>query len=129
MNIERMTANDLKDVLILAKQLGYPNTLEDFASRFSIIQSDPNFALYVARNSSAKVIGYVQINREAHTLLSGPRAEVVALVVDEKERSKGVGAALLNVAEAWAKENRLPLIRVRSNIKRADAHRFYQKKN
>jgi GNAT superfamily N-acetyltransferase len=48
-------------------------------------------------------------------------------VVDEKLRGLGLGAALVKAAEDWAKEKKLSLVRVRSNIIRESAHRFYQR--
>lgn len=123
-----MTEADLPVVLGLAAQLGYPgNTIGSFAERFAEIQKSPDHALFVARNELGKTIGFIQIHREPHTLLSGPRADVGALVVDQQERGQGVGAALLRRAESWAREKRLPLIRIRSNVKREKAHQFYRR--
>lgn len=127
MNILKMVEEDLNDVSSLAGQLGYPNTLEELKLRFREINQSQDYALFVAKMENGKVAGYIQINREPHTLLSGPRADIAALVVDESDRSKGLGAALLKRAENWANENQLPMIRVRSNLKREDAHRFYKR--
>jgi GNAT superfamily N-acetyltransferase len=127
MKIEKMNSNDLSDVLSLSEQLGYPNSYTDLKARFDELQNQSDYALFVARADSGKVIGYVQINREPHTLLVGPRADIAALVVDQNERGHGVGAALLRHAEQWAWDNELPLIRVRSNLKRTEAHRFYSR--
>lgn len=122
-----MIISDLAEVGNLAEQLGYPSALDDLKNRFHEIEHSSDYALFVARSESDKVIGYIQVNRESRTLLAGPRADVAGLVVDKNERSKGIGAALLKQAEIWAKENQLPLVRIRSNIKRNEAHRFYQK--
>lgn len=126
--IEAMSVDDLSDVAILAEQLGYPNDIKDIRERFQKICNDNNYALYVAKNDQRKVIGFIQINSENHTLLAAPRAEVVALIVDDRHRGKGVGSALLKAAEEWARSQALPLVRIRSNIKRENAHRFYKGK-
>ncbi|MBI4405969.1 MAG: GNAT family N-acetyltransferase [Deltaproteobacteria bacterium] len=128
MRIEKMDLADLEDVTSLADQLGYPSSTEEIRTRFMRIQRTQNYGLFVAKSNGGKVIGYVQINCEPETLLAGPRADVAALIVDANERGKGIGAALLRQAEHWAEQNKLPLIRIRSNIKRTDAHRFYQNK-
>lgn len=127
MKIEKMGAEDLVEVTLLAEQLGYPNSIEDIKTRFQSLQDSQDYALFVAKNDSGKVIGYIQINREIHTLVAAPRAEVAALVVNQTERSKGIGSALLKRAEGWAKTKNLGLVRIRSNVKRTDAHRFYQR--
>lgn len=126
MKIDKMSEGDLAKVTELADQLGYPNSLGDVQSRFRTIGNSPDYGLFVAKNSSGDVIGYIQINREIHTLVAASRAEVAALVVDQNVRSKGIGTALLRHAEDWAKEHSLGLIRIRSNTKRTNAHRFYQ---
>lgn len=74
-----------------------------------------------------QVVGWIQVNKEAQSILSEPRVEVSALVVDESYRGHGIGKALLVAAERWAIENQLLLVRIRSNLIRSDAHQFYQK--
>ena len=128
MKIEKMTFADLQPVTVLAEQLGYPEKLSAIQTRFLKIESSPNYALFVAKSENERILGYIQVNALPHTLLADQRAEVAALIVEEKERGKGVGAALLSHAEIWAKENELPLMCIRSNVKRSDAHRFYEKK-
>lgn len=125
MKIETMKLKDLPEVLSLSEQLGYPNNHADLKIRFEAMQDNLDYALFVARSEAGNVIGYIQINREPLTLLVGPRADIAALVVDQSQRGKGVGAELLKHAEKWARDNRVPLIRVRSNLKRTEAHRFY----
>jgi GNAT superfamily N-acetyltransferase len=46
-------------------------------------------------------------------------------VVDEKQRSQGAGAQLLETAERWAKTKGCKSMSVRSNIIRKRAHAFY----
>lgn len=126
MKIIKMVREDLIEVTRLAEQLGYPNSVEEIAERFDEITNDPHYAIFVAK-AEGKVLGWIQINHEPKTLLLGPRADIAALVVDENSRSQGLGKALILRAEEWARENNVPLVRVRSNSKREAAHRFYQR--
>jgi GNAT superfamily N-acetyltransferase len=48
------------------------------------------------------------------------------MVVDEKKRRSGVGRALMAAAERWAKSRGVKLLRLRTEISRADAHAFYE---
>lgn len=127
MIITEMREEDLAQVATLAHQLGYPNSLDDLIQRFETIRGLEDYALFVAKDETEKVVGYVQIHREPHTLLAGARADIAALVVDGRVRRKGYGAKLLQRAEEWARTHGLELVRLRSNIKREDAHRFYEK--
>ena len=127
MTILPMSQADLPEVVHLAEQLGYPCSLERIETRFTNINSSHDYALFVAKNETHQVVGYIQINIEPHTLLADLRAEISALVVDQQQRSLGIGAKLLAQAESWAKNKGITLIRLRSNTKRTDAHRFYEK--
>ena len=54
-----------------------------------------------------------------------PFAEISGLVVNEKLRSHGIGKALLDAAEDWARSVGCAAISVNSNIIRDQAHHFY----
>ncbi len=56
-----------------------------------------------------------------------PFAELAGLVVADSARGIGIGAALLAAAEAWARAAGFALMRVRSNVVRERAHRFYER--
>jgi GNAT superfamily N-acetyltransferase len=135
--IDVMSPKDLAGVCALAGQLGYPNSIKDIESRFAELHSEftsesreargARHALFVARDRDGRVVGWIHIGAEPVSLLVGPRCEIAALVVEEGSRSLGIGKALVARAEKWARENHFPLIRVRSNLRRTDAHRFYQR--
>jgi len=50
---------------------------------------------------------------------------IIALVVDERFREKGIGRTLVSVIERWAKETGASGIRLTSRTSREDAHKFY----
>src|SRR5262245_34008458 len=106
MKILNMGLDDLDEVTELGAQLGYPNSIEDVKRRFSRIANDSNYAAFVAKSDSGKVLGWIQINFEPTSLVIGAGADVAALVVDENQRSNGIGKALLSKAEEWAIEKK-----------------------
>jgi GNAT superfamily N-acetyltransferase len=122
-----MTLEDIRPVTILAEQLGYPNTQEDIEKRFLQIINQPQYALFVAKSDLGDVLGWIQINIEPMSLLVSSQANVAAFIVDEKCRGQNIGKALLARAEEWANEKGVMRIRIRSNLIRHDAHRFYQR--
>lgn len=122
-----MSSKDLPQVTLLCAQLGYPATESEVRERFEKIQALPSYGLFVARTEESVVVGWIQVNEEPETLLVGRRADIAALVVHEGHRSSGVGRALVGQAEQWAHSRGLPLLRVKSNVSREGAHRFYQR--
>ncbi|MBS1239687.1 MAG: Aminoglycoside N(6)-acetyltransferase type 1, partial [Proteobacteria bacterium] len=49
------------------------------------------------------------------------------MVVEEGLRSQGIGAELVRAAEDWLKAQGCGMIEVTSNLKRTEAHRFYER--
>jgi len=125
--IDEMKNSDLPTVGVLAEQLGYPSDIADLTRRFHTIMKSQDHKLFVARNGDQQVVGWVHVGKEMSSLLTNDRADIGALVVDNRVRSQGIGASLMKTAEKWASERHLNLMRVRSNMKRSDAHRFYQR--
>lgn len=132
--IDVMTEADLPRVIELAGQLGYPQDGVGLRRRFQAIVNHADYALFVAKTTSADenipsdvVVGWVQINIEPFALLTEPRAEIAALIVDEEQRGRNIGQALLAKAEEWARERDVMLLRLRSAEQREAAHRFYQR--
>ena len=125
--IDIMSEADLPDVRLLAEQLGYPIHLDDLTRRFKFLTNSAENELFVARKGNRHVVGWIHVGREMASLLADDRADIGALVVDSRSRSQGIGAQLLASAEKWAMKNHLKLVRVRSNVRREDAHRFYER--
>jgi GNAT superfamily N-acetyltransferase len=70
------------------------------------------------------MVGWIDAAMERH--LQSPASAVIGgLVVREAMRGQGVGRRLCIEVEEWARSQSVPLVRVRSQIKREDAHRFY----
>jgi GNAT superfamily N-acetyltransferase len=54
-------------------------------------------------------------------------AEINGLIVEEETRSRGIGRALLDAAEQWARNCGCVVISVHSNVNRDRAHSFYKR--
>lgn len=114
---------DILYLRLLSCQLGYQCTDEEFARRWAICAKELIQEVLVA-DTSDSVVGMVHVVR-APTLEADPKAEIRAVVVDENHRGKGIGEALIRAAFAWAKDQGLAAVRLRMNVVREDAHRFY----
>jgi len=113
------------DVLTsLTAQLGYPCTKEEILERLIPYQNKSHGVVLVAVLDGT-VVGWISLNIVRYFYVE-PFIEVSGFIVEEKERKKGIGKRLLGEAEVWTKEQGCRRIRIRTNVIRVEAHRFYE---
>jgi GNAT superfamily N-acetyltransferase len=116
---------DADAIARLLVQLGYPDTTAaDALRRLEGITARHDHAVFVDDTNGVAGVIHVCVTE---TLEHEPRGEIRTLVVDEAKRNAGVGARLVRAAEEWARARGLSKMRVRSNIKRERARRFYER--
>jgi len=116
-------ADDAEAAAELSSQLGYPCSAGDLRERIDeMLRTDDRVAF--AAVLDGQIVGWIDAAMERH--LQSPASAVIGgLVVREDTRGLGVGRRLCLEVEEWARSKSVPLVRVRSQIKREDAHRFY----
>lgn len=124
MRIRPARAADAGALAELAGQLGYPSTPGQVRERLAAIERGGQHAVFVAERGQS-VVGWVHVFALL-TVESDARAEIGGLVVDVAARGYGVGRALMQQAEEWARARGLPAVSLRSNIIRKQAHAFYE---
>jgi len=126
--IRKARASDAGRIAVLSGQLGYPATPRQMSLRLKRALREKEGACFVADTKKHGVIGWVHVS-VTPLLEVELRAEINGLVVDEKVRSRGAGAALLRAAEVWARKRKCVGMSVRSNVIRERAHNFYLRHN
>jgi GNAT superfamily N-acetyltransferase len=119
-------AADAPTLAALSGQFGYPATGEAISRRLAAIIDDPDATVLVAQAGDGAVVGWVHV-RTLQLLQRDACAEIGGLVVDEGWRRRGIGGQLMAAAEDWARRQGVGLMRLRSNVVRDDAHRFYRR--
>jgi GNAT superfamily N-acetyltransferase len=119
-------STDADALASLCTQLGYPTTSRAIPGRIARIGEDPNARALVAECDDA-VIGLATVHLRFTMNHETPIAQLTLLVVDESNRTHGVGRALVESAEAWAKERGSRRITVTTALRRAGAHAFYER--
>ncbi|WP_137913126.1 GNAT family N-acetyltransferase [Rudaea sp. 3F27F6] len=118
------------DVSILARlaaQLGYPVDAAEMGARYARVRAARVGEVFVAEHiADEQVVGWTHVVPRLQ-LEDAPFAELAGLVVDDAVRGAGVGAVLLKAAEMWARSEGFATMRVRSNVVRERAHRFYER--
>jgi GNAT superfamily N-acetyltransferase len=126
MKVREFQTEDLPQLVHLMDQLGYPTSLERLESRFSNIQSQPNYHTLVAELNN-KVVGMVGLCHNLFYEYDSSYVRIVAFIVDTDHRRKGIGEKLMNEAEKWAIEQEATHILLNSGNReeRKVAHKFY----
>lgn len=109
----------------LCGQLGYPSSRDAVVSRLERMVRDGARALVAA--SDGDVVGLATVHLRHMINHEAPLAQLTLLVVDEARRSQGVGRALVDEAEAWAKTRGCRRIIVTTALHRTGAHAFYER--
>lgn len=84
----------------------------------------PDAAVLLAETLEGKPIGAVAVARSQH-FTGAAQAEVGELAVVMEWEGHGVGAALLDAAEGWAREQALPFVSLATGAANARALAFY----
>ncbi|MFD9334793.1 GNAT family N-acetyltransferase [Streptomyces sp. NPDC060028] len=123
------TREDLPAVLaLLAEEGREPTALGEAQERaFADIEADPRNELLVLTDGD-EVLGCLQLTYIPGLGQGGrERALVEAVRIRADRRGGGLGAKLMELAVARARERGCGLVQLTSNKRRTDAHRFYER--
>ncbi len=122
-SIREISLDDAETITTLSYQLGYEISMEQ--TRFNIqqiLKSKDNCAFVAIADE--KVIGWIHAFKTMR-IESPPFIEIAGLVVDIDYHGNGVGKTLVRKISDWSYAANNSTLRVRCNIKRLEAHKFY----
>lgn len=126
MVISKATPSMTEAFVELTNIMGYKNTSEEMHQRLTMLCSNPQHRLLVAQEQD-RIIGFC--HGYVRTLTEIPTdVEIGGLSVIEEYQGKGVGTALLQSIEEWAKKQHISTLMLSSNSMRTHAHAFYEHK-
>ena len=121
------TTDDAAAVAALLTQLGYPTLVDAARARLAdLLRRGPPDRVVVAE-MDGKVVAVMTLHLTPELHRARPIGRVTALVVDESVRGSGVGAEMMEEAERILREDGAGLLELTSNMRRVDAHRFYER--
>jgi ribosomal protein S18 acetylase RimI-like enzyme len=117
--------SDADAIARLMGELGYPSTPERVRARLERVAGDDGYAAFVAEVDGA-VAGFLGLQTGWAYEHDRPFARILTLVVDARVRRRGVGARLVELGEGWARERGAYVLMLTTNVRRQEAHRFYE---
>ena len=115
---------DAPRLAVLLGQLGYPAEAAEVDRRLDYWLGDPAGVLLGAA-ADGELIGVAALHVGPILEVTGKFGRLVALVVDDGHRGRGVGRALVAGIEERARELGCILVEVTSSAHREASHRFY----
>jgi GNAT superfamily N-acetyltransferase len=117
-------APDCSSLAGLIGQLGYRAAAEDVAERLALMQAEGRLVLVA--ELEGRVVGCLSTSVMRVLHRPAPVGRISMMVVDEAVRGRGIGAALVRAAEDALRAQGCRIVEVTSNLRRAEAHRFYE---
>ena len=121
--IRAVRVDDAETAAALSASLGYPASAGEMRSRIEHLAYNNDRVVFAAVLQDV-LVGWADAAVERH-LQSKAVVVLGGLVVRADMRGRHIGRQLCQAVEQWAVQIKITTVRVRSQIKRADAHRFY----
>ena len=124
--VRRAEVGDAAALADLMTQLGYPTRTSEMEMRMEGISANRNYATFVAV-SGGKVCGMIGTFTRYTYEHNNASGNILALVVSNGMRGRGVGHALIAAAEEDFGQRNIHGIAVYTRFERTEAHEFYEK--
>jgi len=111
---------------LICNELGYAGLdFDKFNERMDRFSVDSSMTTMVADYEGC-IVGFIGVQIERAYTLENSAILIMALAVKSEFQGKGVGSRLLEWLDDFANRNQISLIAVSSNLRRLDAHAFYE---
>ena len=124
--VRPVEVSDIEPLADLMTQLGYPTRASEMQMRLEPILANKSYTTLVAV-SEGKVCGMIGTRTSYSYEHNNPGGAILALIVSEKMRGRGVGHALIAAAENDFAQRNIHRLAVYTHFRRTDAHEFYEK--
>ena len=125
MHIRNATRSDASELSRLLTQLGHETSVDEVEHRWGEWEEQGNSTL-VAHEDSEHMLGLCQLHQTWVLHRPKPLGRITALIVDETSRGLGIGRVLVAAAERRFLSAGCGLLEITSNLKRVEAHAFYE---
>jgi ribosomal protein S18 acetylase RimI-like enzyme len=124
LRVREATPADMEAIAALVSALGYETGPDDVRHRMKAL-AEAGLPVLVAEKGGVIGVLTASVTKVLHR--PRPVGRISMLVVDERYRGGGIGAALVAEAEKKLEARGCGLIEVTSNLRRDRAHAFYER--
>ena len=123
--IREATIADADEIYILNRdEMGYEFPVEQTKEKLIKLLSNSSDKIFVAVAEN-KVVGYVHAN-DYDVIYAPHMKNIMGIAVSKDYKRNGIGVALLQFVENWAKQTGASGVRLVSGESRTGAHEFYR---
>ena len=126
--LRNITILDAKEIQKISDyELGYDVNLEIVKKQIEKLTRDNNHHIIIGfeNEQTRKIIGFVHAELY-ESLYMDTGLNILGLAVDSNFQGQGIGKKLMSSIEDYALKNNISYIRLNSNVRRIDAHKFYE---
>lgn len=108
-------------------ELGYDVDLDIIKKQIEKLTNDNkhNIIIGFENEQTRKIVGFVHAELY-ESLYMDTGLNILALAVDSNFQGQGIGRKLMSAIEDYALKNNISFIRLNSNVRRVEAHKFYE---
>jgi ribosomal protein S18 acetylase RimI-like enzyme len=126
LSLRRATLADAEPVGRLVTELGYATSAGQMGARLDAILRDDDYETLVACDRDT-VVGFLGLRCGPLYESDDRYGQIMAMVVAESHRQRGVGGQLIRAAEAILAERGVRILVVTTGNQRDRAHKFYER--
>lgn len=123
--VRRAERRDAAALARLIGQLGYEAAEAGVIERLALMEAESRLVLVAEVEGAVAGCLSTSVMRVLHR--PAPVGRISMMVVDEALRGRGIGALLVETAEWALAEQGCYMVEVTSHLRRAEAHRFYER--
>jgi GNAT superfamily N-acetyltransferase len=121
--VRTATIDDAAQISALLAELSYLITPDQVVYELA---NQPGTVVLVAETDQG-LTGLAAVNTRRQLHEAAPVSTIDALIVTDRLRSRGIGAALVTAAEDLARGEGASMLDLHSGLQRVDARRFYER--
>ena len=124
-DITILDANEIQKISNF--ELGYDVDLDTVKKQIEKLTNDNkhNVIIGFENEQTRKIIGFVHAELY-ESLYMDTGLNILGLAVDSNFQGQGIGKKLMSAIEDYALKNNISFIRLNSNVRRVEAHKFYE---